>query len=43
MVYRIFVEKKQGLTHEATSLYNELVNLLGIKNLKGVRILNRIN
>ncbi|MBE5741990.1 MAG: phosphoribosylformylglycinamidine synthase [Clostridiales bacterium] len=41
MVYRIFVEKKQGLTHEATSLYNELVNLLGIKNLKGVRILNR--
>ena len=41
MVYRIFVEKKQGLAHEADSLLNELVNLLGIKNLKSVRILNR--
>ena len=41
MVYRIFVEKKEGLAHEASSLYNELVNLLGIKNLTGVRILNR--
>ena len=41
MVYRIFVEKKNGLAHEADSLLNELTNLVGIKNLKSVRILNR--
>ena len=41
MVYRIFVEKKDGLNHEATALLNELVSLVGITNLKGVRILNR--
>ncbi|MBQ8912017.1 MAG: phosphoribosylformylglycinamidine synthase, partial [Clostridia bacterium] len=41
MVFRIFVEKKEGLAHEATALYNELKNLVGIKNLEGVRLLNR--
>ncbi|MBE6543165.1 MAG: phosphoribosylformylglycinamidine synthase [Ruminococcaceae bacterium] len=41
MVYRIYVEKKEGLAHEATSLTSELRNLLGIKNLEYVRILNR--
>ncbi|MBQ9079957.1 MAG: phosphoribosylformylglycinamidine synthase [Clostridia bacterium] len=41
MVYRIFVEKKKELAHEANSLYSELKNLLGIKNLTSVRILNR--
>ena len=41
MVYRIFVEKKQELAHEAKALCSELKNLLGIKNLKSVRILNR--
>ncbi len=41
MVYRIFVEKKKELAHEAASLYSELKNLLGIKNLTSVRILNR--
>ena len=41
MVYRIFVEKKDGLAHEADALLNELTNLVGIKNLKSVRILNR--
>ncbi|MBQ7373895.1 MAG: phosphoribosylformylglycinamidine synthase [Clostridia bacterium] len=41
MVYRIFVEKKEGLAHEADSLLNELVNLVGIKGLKSLRILNR--
>ena len=41
MVYRIYVEKKSGLAHEADSLLNELTNLVGIKNLKSVRILNR--
>jgi len=41
MVYRIFVEKKKGLAHEATSLHSELKNLLGIEKLTSVRILNR--
>ncbi len=41
MVYRIFVEKKKELAHEAAGLYSELKNLLGIKNLEGVRVLNR--
>ncbi len=41
MVYRIFVEKKPELANEAKALYSELKNLLGIKNLTGVRFLNR--
>ena len=41
MVYRIFVEKKRELAHEAKALLSELRNLLGIKNLTDVRILNR--
>ena len=41
MVYRIFVEKKAELAHEAHALYSELKNLLGINGLKGVRVLNR--
>ena len=41
MVYRIFVEKKKELAHEAAGLYSELKNLLGIKKLENVRILNR--
>ena len=41
MVYRIFVEKKSELAHEAKSLFNDLKTLLGIKNLESVRILNR--
>ena len=41
MVYRIYVEKKEGLAHEASTLCHELKNLLGIKNLTSVRILNR--
>ena len=41
MVYRIYVEKKEGLTHEATALYNDAVGLLGIKNLQKVRLFNR--
>ena len=32
MVYRIFVEKKDGLAHESEALLNELTNLVGIKN-----------
>ena len=41
MVYRIYVEKKKELAHEASSLYQELKNLLGIEALTEVRIFNR--
>ena len=41
MVYRIFVEKKSELAHEAKALRSELRNLLGLKSLTDVRILNR--
>ena len=41
MVYRLFVEKKQGFTHEADGLYSDIITFLGIKNLKKVRVLNR--
>ncbi|MBE6582913.1 MAG: phosphoribosylformylglycinamidine synthase, partial [Ruminococcaceae bacterium] len=41
MVYRIFVEKKPELAHEANGLYNELKNLVGIDNLTSVRVINR--
>ena len=41
MVYRAYVEKKNGLDNEARALKNELVSLLGIKGLEKVRVLNR--
>ncbi len=41
MVYRIFVEKKPELAHEAKALLNDLKNLLMIKGLEKVRIINR--
>ena len=41
MVYRIYVEKKTELAHEAHALCSELRNLVGIKNLEAVRIINR--
>ena len=41
MVFRIFVEKKAGLAHEASALQSELKNLVGIQGLTGVRLLNR--
>ena len=41
MVYRIYCEKKQGLDNEARGLLSEAKSLLGIKNLTGVRVLNR--
>ena len=41
MVYRIYVEKKAELAHEAHALLSELNTLLGITSLKEVRILNR--
>ena len=41
MVYRIYVEKRRELAHEAAALCSELKNLLGIGGLTSARILNR--
>ncbi|MBE6694762.1 MAG: phosphoribosylformylglycinamidine synthase [Ruminococcaceae bacterium] len=41
MVYRVYVEKRQGLAHEAASLLEELRTMYGIKSLDAVRLFNR--
>ena len=41
MVYRIFVEKKAELAHEAGSLLSELRDLPGLEGLSGLRVINR--
>ena len=41
MVYRIFVEKKEGLDNEARGLLAEAKNLLGIEALENIRLFNR--
>lgn len=41
MVYRVYVEKKKNLAQEASALYSELKNLLGIEKLKDIRVINR--
>ncbi len=41
MVYRVYVEKKAGQTHEADSLLREIKDFLQIGGLSGVRVLNR--
>ncbi|MBR2860394.1 MAG: phosphoribosylformylglycinamidine synthase [Clostridia bacterium] len=41
MVYRVFVEKKEELANEAKALLSDARNLLGITNLKKVRVINR--
>ncbi len=41
MVYRIYVEKKSGLDHEAQNLKSDLLQLLGIGGVQNVRVLNR--
>ena len=41
MVYRIYVEKKPGLDNEAQALLNEARELLEIRGLQKVRLLNR--
>ena len=41
VVFRIFVEKKPGLDHEAQTLLNEARSLLGIQGLQRIRLLNR--
>ena len=41
MVYRIYVEKKEGLANDAAALRSELKTLLGIERIADVRIINR--
>ena len=41
VVYRIFVEKKRELAHEANALLKECNDTLGIKGLSSIRIINR--
>ena len=41
MVYRVYVEKKVGQTHEADSLLKEIKDFLQIGQLESVRVLNR--
>ncbi len=41
MVYRIFVEKKLGLRHEADHLKEDIVSFLQIGSLKELRLINR--
>ncbi len=41
MVYRVYVERKAGLDNEAKSLKNDLKNLLGIKGIENLRVINR--
>ena len=41
MVYRVYVEKKPGLTEEAATLFAEATGLLGIVGLESVRVINR--
>ena len=37
MVYRVYVEKKAGQTHEADSLLREIKDFLQIENLRSGR------
>ncbi len=41
MVYRVYVEKREGLDNEARALKNEISTFLGIKSVDKVRMLNR--
>ena len=41
MVYRVYVEKKAGQTHEADGLLREIRDFLQIEGLASVRVLNR--
>ena len=41
MVYRIYVEKRAGLTVEADALKSDISSFLGIQSVDTVRILNR--
>ncbi len=41
MVYRVYVEKKEALANDAKALLSDIRLLLGIENLKSLRLINR--
>ena len=41
MVYRVYVEKKKALAHEANSLKGDIKSFLSIDGIENVRIINR--
>ena len=41
MVHRIYVEKREGLRNEAAALLSDINNLLSIRSLEDVRVINR--
>ena len=41
MVYRIYVEKKQGFDHEAAALVREATDILEIGGIEKIRVFNR--
>ena len=41
MVYRIYVEKKEGFDHEAKALLKECRELLELRGVENIRLLNR--
>ena len=41
MVYRIYVEKKDGFDHEARALFSDVTEILGVQGVERIRILNR--
>jgi phosphoribosylformylglycinamidine synthase len=41
MVYRIYVEKKEGFDNEAVALTKEVRDLLCLKNVEKIRVINR--
>ena len=41
MVYRVYVEKKSGFDNEAKNLLREITELLELKEVTNVRVINR--
>ena len=41
MVYRIYVEKKEGFGHEAKALLTDARELLEISGVENIRVVNR--
>ena len=41
MVYRVFIEKKNGLANEAAALLSDINNTLGVTSLNKLRLFNR--
>ena len=41
MIYRVYIEKKEGFDAETANLLKDIIEFLEIKNLKNLRILYR--